>query len=133
MLITRAIDPPARAPLRGTPAQARIRQPVPAAKEVSLLTSYPSLKFKTPYPQPQNLLPISGLIPIMSVSDFKTPCKAIISYSAEDWRLQDVLVREPREHEVLVKITAVGICHTDVQNVGGIYPRVLGHEGSYNI
>lgn len=62
--------------------------------------------------------------------NFKIPCKAIVSYSANDWRFQDVLVREPREHELLVKIVGSGICHTDVQGVGGLYPHIFGHEGS---
>ncbi len=64
---------------------------------------------------------------------YTIPTKAIVTYTEPDWRLQDVLVREPESHELLIKIIATGICHTDIKNVGGIYPRVLGHEGSGRI
>lgn len=60
--------------------------------------------------------------------NYTVPCKAIISFSNDDWRLEDVLVREPEQGELLVKTFATGVCHTDVQNVGGIYPRILGRE-----
>ena len=65
--------------------------------------------------------------------EYTIPTKAIITYTDPDWRLQDVLAREPDEHELLVKIVATGICHTDIANVGGIYPRILGHEGAGHI
>ena len=61
------------------------------------------------------------------------PTKAIITYTDEDWRLQSVLAREPGLNELLIKIAATGICHTDIVNVGGIYPRILGHEGAGTI
>lgn len=64
---------------------------------------------------------------------YTTPTKAIITYTDADWRHQSVLVRDPGPHELLVKITACGICHTDIANVGGIYPRILGHEGGGHI
>lgn len=66
-------------------------------------------------------------------TNYTIPTKAIVTYTDADWRFQDVLVREPGPHELLVKITACGICHTDIANVGGIYPRVLGHEGAGHI
>lgn len=65
--------------------------------------------------------------------DYMIPTKAIVTYTDPDWRLQDVLAREPGEHELLIKIVATGICHTDIVNVGGIYPRILGHEGAGHI
>ena len=61
--------------------------------------------------------------------EYTIPTKAIIAYTATDWRLQPVLCREPGAGELLVKLVASGICHTDVANVGGIAPRILGHEG----
>ncbi len=69
----------------------------------------------------------------LEMSSFTIPTKAIVTYTDSDWRYQDVLVREPAAHELLVKITSTGICHTDIANVGGIYPRVLGHEGAGTI
>jgi Zn-dependent alcohol dehydrogenase len=52
------------------------------------------------------------------------------------WSLEAVKIREPRENEILVKILASGICHTDIAisflppEQGGKYPRVMGHEGA---
>jgi Zn-dependent alcohol dehydrogenase len=65
--------------------------------------------------------------------EYTIPAKAIITYTDHDWRLQNVLCREPRDGELLVQIVASGICHTDQSNVGGIYPRVLGHEGAGHV
>ena len=48
--------------------------------------------------------------------------------------LEYIDIPEPRDDEVLVKIVAVGICHTDISSKDGIlpapYPSVFGHEGS---
>ena len=49
--------------------------------------------------------------------------------------LETVELDEPRPHEVLVRIVAAGICHTDLRaHQGGILPTprpvVLGHEGA---
>jgi aryl-alcohol dehydrogenase len=48
--------------------------------------------------------------------------------------LEEVEVEEPRAGEVLVKISAVGVCHTDLIVRDQWYPvplpAVLGHEGS---
>lgn len=65
--------------------------------------------------------------------DYTIPTKAIITYTEDDWRYQAVLVRPPGDGELLIKILATGICHTDIANVGGIYPRILGHEGAGKI
>ncbi len=50
-------------------------------------------------------------------------------------RLQDVTIDPPGPSEVLVKLVASGVCHTDlhVKNMNGMgmaYPIVLGHEGA---
>lgn len=48
--------------------------------------------------------------------------------------VETVELEEPREDEVLVKIVASGICHTDMvmrdQGVPTPQPVVLGHEGA---
>lgn len=51
-----------------------------------------------------------------------------------NWNLEDINLRELRPNELLVRIVAVGVCHTDI--VFGMwppdqipYPKVLGHEG----
>ncbi len=49
-------------------------------------------------------------------------------------RIEEVEIEEPREDEVLVKIAAAGICHTDGITRDGALPfpppGVLGHEGA---
>src|SRR5215207_7832715 len=51
-----------------------------------------------------------------------------------DFTIEDVELREPRAGEVLVKIAATGVCHTDlaVKSSAGnsATPVVLGHEGA---
>lgn len=68
--------------------------------------------------------------------------RAIVCRPPQDgrrqWKLEDIEVYTPAEGEVLVKIIASGVCHTDLgcgsfpDGVGfpvPPYPRVLGHEG----
>lgn len=59
------------------------------------------------------------------------PCKGIVAYSQHDWKWEDMLTREPKDDEFLVEMIATGVCHTDISGYGGIYPRVLGHEGTF--
>lgn len=61
----------------------------------------------------------------------ETTAKAIVAYGQEDWRLENLKVREIKDDELLVQMVSSGICHTDVIGAGGIYPRVLGHEGRF--
>jgi hypothetical protein len=61
--------------------------------------------------------------------EYTVPCKGIVAYSQHDWKWEDLLTREPNEDEFLVEMIATGVCHTDISGYGGIYPRVLGHEG----
>ena len=63
------------------------------------------------------------------MAEYNVPCKGIVAYSEHDWKLENLLTREPKEDEFLVEMIATGICHTDIAGYGGIYPRVLGHEG----
>lgn len=52
----------------------------------------------------------------------------------EPFCLTEIRVDEPRPHEVLVRTTAVGMCHTDLSVRAGHtpfpLPAVLGHEGA---
>lgn len=64
------------------------------------------------------------------MAEYTIPCKGIVAYSEHDWKLEDLLTLEPKEDEFLVEMIATGICHTDIAGYGGIYPRVLGHEGN---
>src|SRR5436189_1598275 len=49
--------------------------------------------------------------------------------------VQDVELAEPRAGEVLVRLAACGVCHTDLYTASGAdpsgySPTVLGHEGA---
>ncbi|KAF2761891.1 putative alcohol dehydrogenase [Pseudovirgaria hyperparasitica] len=67
------------------------------------------------------------------MSQYTVPCKGIVAYSEHDWKFEDLLTREPHEDEFMVEMIATGVCHTDISGYGGIYPRVLGHEGAGRI
>jgi aryl-alcohol dehydrogenase len=60
--------------------------------------------------------------------------KAAVSHSeGEHLRIEEVELMEPRHDEVLIKIVATGICHTDAESLkgnGAPFPAVLGHEGA---
>lgn len=59
---------------------------------------------------------------------------AVIHGLGEKWSVEDVEVGEPREDEVLVKVVASGLCHSDDHYVTGDLavdlPLVGGHEGA---
>jgi aryl-alcohol dehydrogenase len=48
--------------------------------------------------------------------------------------LESLDLAEPREDEILVRVVAAGVCHTDIAMRDGVYPVplpiVLGHEGA---
>ncbi len=74
-----------------------------------------------------------------------TRTRAIVCHSPEGghrkWQIEDVLVRPPEADEVLVRVIASGVCHTDL-GCGSYpdgtgfpvppYPRILGHEGMFS-
>lgn len=59
----------------------------------------------------------------------------MISNHKDDLQLREEPIPEPNENEVLVRIYASGVCHTDVHAVDGdwdlptILPLIPGHEG----
>jgi aryl-alcohol dehydrogenase len=59
---------------------------------------------------------------------------AIVNAAGAPFVLEDVDLDEPRPHEVLVRLVAVGMCHTDLSAQAGHLPfplpGVLGHEGA---
>lgn len=58
---------------------------------------------------------------------------AVTHAKGQDFAMEEVALSAPKSNEVLVKIVATGVCHTDaVARDLGIspYPIVLGHEGS---
>lgn len=61
--------------------------------------------------------------------------KAAVAYEAgQPLVVEEVAVEDPREREVLVRIVAAGVCHSDLGLASGklplALPAVLGHEGA---
>jgi D-arabinose 1-dehydrogenase-like Zn-dependent alcohol dehydrogenase len=61
--------------------------------------------------------------------------RAAVAWAArQDLEITEVDVEAPRQGEVLVRIVATGVCHTDAFTLSGadpegIFPSILGHEG----
>ena len=59
---------------------------------------------------------------------------AIVNAAGAPFLLEDIDLDEPRAHEVLVRLVATGLCHTDLSAQAGHLPfplpGVLGHEGA---
>lgn len=63
----------------------------------------------------------------------KTIDAAVLNPGQHDLEIEQLELAEPRDNEVLVKIVATGICHTDMvlrEYKSAPPPVVLGHEGS---
>ena len=61
--------------------------------------------------------------------------KAAVAWAAgELLKMEEIDVELPKKGEVLVRIVASGVCHTDAFTLSGddpegVFPSVLGHEG----
>jgi aryl-alcohol dehydrogenase len=59
---------------------------------------------------------------------------AIVNGQGQDFTFEEVELEGPRADEVLVRIVATGLCHTDVTMKGMLpaemFPNVFGHEGA---
>ncbi len=59
---------------------------------------------------------------------------AVVDAPESGFQLRTATIGEPRADEVLVRVEAVGICHTDVSvaegKFGTPFPIVVGHEGT---
>jgi aryl-alcohol dehydrogenase len=59
---------------------------------------------------------------------------AVSGPEAGDFKVEEVELEDPRNDEVLVRVMATGLCHTDVVAQQGAFgfsiPAVLGHEGA---
>jgi S-(hydroxymethyl)glutathione dehydrogenase/alcohol dehydrogenase len=61
--------------------------------------------------------------------------KAAVAWAAgEPLKMEEIDVELPKKGEVLVRIVASGVCHTDAFTLSGddpegVFPSVLGHEG----
>jgi aryl-alcohol dehydrogenase len=63
-----------------------------------------------------------------------TTTAAVVESAGADFSLTEVELAEPRPDEVVVRIVAAGLCHTDLGAAAGALPfplpGVLGHEGA---
>src|SRR5512137_402679 len=59
---------------------------------------------------------------------------AVVREKSGPFRIEEVDLEEPSDDEVLIRIVAVGLCHTDLvardQYLPFPLPAVLGHEGA---
>jgi Zn-dependent alcohol dehydrogenase len=65
--------------------------------------------------------------------------RAIVAHEPKDGKpnltMESVVPRGLQADELLVKVIATGVCHTDLvfavypEPLGGPFPKVLGHEG----
>ena len=60
--------------------------------------------------------------------------KAVVAHEVDDFSVVDVELDPPKSGEVLVKMMATGVCHSDLSVINGTIrwklPTVLGHEGA---
>lgn len=63
-----------------------------------------------------------------------TTRSAVVAEKDAPFEIRDLEMRDPRPHEVVVEVTAVGVCHTDIimqeQFFPVSFPAVFGHEGA---
>jgi Zn-dependent alcohol dehydrogenase len=57
-------------------------------------------------------------------------CKAAISNGNGSFTIADIEVQDPQADEVLVKIMAAGLCHTDHDSLSWGKQLIIGHEGA---
>ena len=51
---------------------------------------------------------------------------AVLTEVPGRWEIVDVELDAPREHEVLIRMVASGLCHSDDHFATGDIPRLLG-------
>jgi len=59
---------------------------------------------------------------------------AAVTHKAGDISIEEIDLAPPKASEVLIKILAAGVCHTDAAGIAGYipwikFPQVFGHEG----
>ncbi|WGM20430.1 NAD(P)-dependent alcohol dehydrogenase [Paenarthrobacter sp. OM7] len=63
-----------------------------------------------------------------------TTRSAVVLEKDAPFEIRDLELREPRPNEVIVEVSAVGVCHTDIimqqQFFPVSFPAVFGHEGA---
>lgn len=71
------------------------------------------------------------------MSGERTISAAVLRAPGEALRIERLKLRRPLPGEVLVRLAATGICHTDISGIRGNFPLplpcVLGHEGAGHV
>jgi S-(hydroxymethyl)glutathione dehydrogenase/alcohol dehydrogenase len=57
-------------------------------------------------------------------------CKAAITDGQGNFEIAEIEVNEPQYDEVLIKIKAAGLCHTDYDSLSWGKQLIIGHEGA---
>ena len=57
-------------------------------------------------------------------------CRAAITDGLGNFTIENIEVRDPQDDEVLVKMKAAGLCHTDHDSLSWGKPLIIGHEGA---
>lgn len=59
---------------------------------------------------------------------------AVLRGAHQPLSIEDIQISNPRSHEVLIRTSGVGVCHSDLHYMEGFYaapmPSVLGHESA---
>jgi S-(hydroxymethyl)glutathione dehydrogenase/alcohol dehydrogenase len=67
-------------------------------------------------------------------TDWDHPMKALVALELNTLSVEDITIDSPKAGEVLVKMAAAGVCHSDLSVSNGTVPMplpmVLGHEGA---
>lgn len=59
-----------------------------------------------------------------------TQARAAIAIGNGQFVIEDIVVEDPQPDEVLVKVKAAGLCHTDHDSLNWGKPIIMGHEGA---
>ncbi|MEX2592594.1 MAG: Zn-dependent alcohol dehydrogenase [Anditalea sp.] len=57
-------------------------------------------------------------------------CKAALADGEGSFIIDEIAIQEPKADEVVVKMKAAGLCHTDYDSLQWGKPIVMGHEGA---
>jgi S-(hydroxymethyl)glutathione dehydrogenase / alcohol dehydrogenase len=76
---------------------------------------------------------------IYSFKEINMKSKAAVAWAPKQLlSIEEIDVEGPKEGEVLLKVHASGVCHTDAFTLSGddpegVFPSVLGHEGGCEV
>lgn len=57
-------------------------------------------------------------------------CRAALATGEGNFIIDEIEIQEPQDDEVIVKMKAAGLCHTDYDSLQWGKPLVMGHEGA---